>query len=694
MQGEAVDAGDVQITAVDAADEILLAAIISLGDRNRKTLGFLPHAVFRQAAKTGTLLAAVEGGLLAGYALYGLPGDRVRLAHLCVDDSYRGQGVNGKLIDAVSERHADRLGIMLKCRKNYGLEKMWTRLGFQMRTEVAGRGDAREPLVVWWRSHGHPDLFTDVESPALVTAAMDCNVFADLHSSLDRNGALETKALTANWLVDLIELVVLPQLVTEIHNGRHAAERKVQIHALMRYKQPALAQIDQDQMLRQLIEAAWEDLGVELPRTANDHADLAYVVQAHAAGVQLLVTRDEGLIALSPVAEKVCGVRILGPTDSVLAIDELTRTQAYQPGRLLGTALSTTAVAAGQEQQQLVFLNKPGGEKQSAFKKRLRDFAAQPGQWLRQQITDQDGRLLATYCYESRGGELHVPLLRVDEQHPLGATLARQLLFLLRQCCRDLGVEIIRLSDPHPQRAVLAAAEEDAFRPAGDSSLVALVLDRITETRALDAHVASLAKQLGLTLPPLTTPLPAAAASAVEHAWWPVKITDAQLPTFLVPVQPRWSYELFGYPEGLLARDHNLGLSREHVYYRAPLPRGETAPARILWYASSDDTMGVSAVFACSRLEQCVTDDGERLYRQFKHLGVYRRKDVLEKSAKYAGRAMALRFSDTAMFPSTVPLRRLVQLGTRYGQKVNVQSVFKISPDLFRALYEEGHRLR
>jgi hypothetical protein len=289
---------------------------------------------------------------------------------------------------------------------------------------------------------------------------------------------------------------------------------------------------------------------------------------------------------------------------------------------------------------------------------------------------------------------LRVPLLRVDEQHPLGATLARQLLFLLRQRCRTEGVEVLRLSDPHPQRAVLAAAEEDAFRPAGDASLVALVLDRISETTALDAHVASIARRLGLTLPTLTAPLPAAAASAVEHAWWPLKITDAQLPTFLVPVRPRWAYELFGYPEGLLSRDHNLGLSREHVYYRSPRPRGETAPARILWYASSDNTMGVSAVFACSRLEQCVTDASEQLYRQFKHLGVYRRKDVREISDKQTGQAMALRFSDTGLFPSPVPYKRLVQLGARYGQKVNVQSVFKISPELFRALYEEGHRLR
>ncbi|MEV5898416.1 GNAT family N-acetyltransferase [Streptomyces sp. NPDC052127] len=682
----------VQIKAVGPNDDELLAAVIDLGNRNRRTLGFLPHAAFHQAAETGTLLAAVKGARLAGYALYGLPGDRVRLTHLCVDDAYRRQGVNQHLVNAISKRHTDRLGILLRCRKDYGLEKMWTRLGFQARTEVDGRGGAREPLVVWWRSHGHPDLFTDLESPALVTAAMDCNVFADLHSSHDRNGAEETKALSAQWLGDLLELVVLPQLVQEIHAVRDAAERRSQISALSHYRQPSLEQLDQDQIFRTLTETAWEDLGLELPRTANDRGDLAYVVQAHAAGIQLLITRDAGLLELSPVADKVCGVRILRPADSVVAIDELKRTQAYQPGSLLGTALTTTAVPSGQEQEQLVFLNKPGGERQKAFKARLRDFAAQPHQWIRQQIASKDGQLLATYCHETRDGELRVPLLRVNEQHPLGATLARQLLFLLRQRCRAEGVEVLRLTDPHPQRAVRAAAEEDAFRPAG-TGLVALVLDQISDSAALGARVASISGRLGIELPALTASLPAAAASAVEHAWWPAKITDAQLPVFLVPVRPAWAYELFGYPEGLLSRNDQLGLSREHVYYRSSRPRGETAPARILWYASTDKSASVSAVIGCSRLDQCVTDDGERLYRQFKHLGVYKREHVRAACDEH-GRAMALRFSDTGLFPSPVSYRRLVELGARNGQNINVQSVLKISPDLFRDLYEEGHQLR
>lgn len=675
------------------ADDKLLAAVIALGDRFTSTLGFLPHAVYHQAARAGTLLAAVEEERLCGYALYGLPADRVRLTHLCVEPNERGKGVNKLLVDAISARHPDRLGILLKCRKDYGLERMWTRLGFRPRTEVDGRGSRREPLVVWWRDHGHPDLFSDLEPTAVVAAAMDCNVFADLHSSHPRNGAHESKVLSAEWLANLLDLVVLPQLIAEIHKIAEPDERRLQLQATVTYSHrlPG-AEINQDRQVRMLVEAAWEVLGIELPRGDNDLADLQYVVEANAAGVQYLITRDAGLLELNPIAEQVCGVRILRPSDIVLHIDELRRAQVYQPGSLLGTTLITTAVPAGQEHEQLVFHNKPGGEKQKAFKARLRDLAAQPDQWDRQQIVDEQGKQLATYCHGVRGKELHVPLLRVNEQHALAETLARQILFILRQRCRRDGLEVLRLNDPSLQRTMLAAAREDAFQPQG-SDLVALVLDTISDTQSLDRRASALADRLGLELPGLQAPLPAAAASAVEHAWWPAKITDALLPIFLVPIQPRWAYDLFGFPAGLLPRNDLLGLSREHVYYRSARSRGERYPARILWYVSSDKNQALSCVIGCSRLDQVVIDDGEALFRQFKHLGVYGRADILS-ACDDQNRAMALRFSDTGLFPNPVPYRRLKQLGTRYGDNINVQSVFKISPDLFEALYEEGHRAR
>ncbi len=684
----------VRVRAVSECDEELLRAVIDLGDRFTNTLGFLPQAAFKQAAQAGTLIAATTGSRLLGYALYGLPADRVRLTHLCVEPEHRGTGINRMLVDAISDRHPDRLGILLKCRKDYGLERMWTRLGFVPRTEVDGRGSTRKPLVVWWRDHGHPDLFSELEPTALLTAAIDCNIFADLHASHTRTGSEESQALSAEWLANLLDLVVLPQLIVEIHKIADPTERRIQLQAATTgYHLRQLDKgIDHGRTIRALIESAWDSLGIELPRAENDLADLQYVVEASTAGIQHLITRDAGLLELSPIAEKVCGVRILRPSDVVLHIDELTRAQVYQPGSLLGTTLTTTAVPAGQEQEQLVFHNHRGGERQKAFKARLRHLAAHPDRWNRQQIIDDQGALLATYCQGESSDELQVPLLRVNEQHPLASTLARQILFMLRQRCRDTGLQILRLTDPHLQRTMLSATSEDAFQNQASDQL-AFVLNMIADTATLDRHAADLAGRVGLDLPQLQAPMPSVAASAIEHAWWPAKITDAELPTFLVPVQPKWAYDLFGFPTGLLPRNDLLGISREHVYYRSARSRGERYPARILWYASSDRGQRLSCVIGCSRLDQVVVDDGERLYQQFKHLGVYGLDDVLAK-CDADNRAMALRFSDTGLFPRPVSHKRLLQLGARYGDKVNVQSVFKISSDLFQALYEEGHPAR
>lgn len=619
---EATSGAAIRISSVSPQNTELMASIVALGDRFRSKLGFLPPAVYQQAAEENRLLAAVAGSDLVGYALYGLPGQRIRLTHLCVDPSRRRGGVARLLVDEITHRHQDRLGIILRCRKDYGYEQMWLKLGFEPRDEVDGRGKDPKPLVVWWRDHGHADLFTDLESRALLTVAMDCNVFADLHAANNRNGSQETQALGAEWLTGLVELVVLPELVAEIGKIPDQTERRSQLRVSTTYKRPRSDRQLADQFVPELIAAARERLGIKLPAKPNDLSDLRYVAEAGAAGVPYVVTRDDNFLRLSEVAAQVCNVRILRPSDVVLHLDELRRAQLYQPGRLLGTSYTTRAVAAGREQEQLIFLDKPGGERLNAFTSRLRELAAQPAKWERQQIVDDQGQLFATYCHGVGQGQLQVPLLRV-----------------------------------------------------------------------IDEHAAALASQLGLELPRLQAPLPAAAASAVERAWWPLKITDAELPTFLVPIKPKYAYDLFGVPEGLVARNDRLGLSREHVYYRSARSSGERVPARILWYASTDPTLTLSSVIACSRFDATVVDGIPELHHRYQHLGVWNLADIL-KHCEGHDQARAIRFSDTEIFPKFVPLKRLKQLARHQSHTLNVQSVFKISSALFQAIYEEGRSAR
>src|SRR5262249_39629970 len=163
-------------------------------------------------AASGTLVVALNEGLVIGYALYALPRQVVRLTHLCVAENMRGRGIARMLVDAISQRHADRFGIILKCRKDYPENKVWPHLGFESQNEVPGRGKKRLPLSVWWKDHGHPDLFSTAESIGLLRVALDLNVFLDLESHSDREGSDESRALTDDWLADQIEFVVTPEL--------------------------------------------------------------------------------------------------------------------------------------------------------------------------------------------------------------------------------------------------------------------------------------------------------------------------------------------------------------------------------------------------------------------------------------------------------------------------------------------------
>jgi hypothetical protein len=66
------DTTQLQLIRVSPQNKTLVDEIIQLGDRNRRTLGFMPTGAFWQAASSGTLMAAISEGRLVGYALYWL----------------------------------------------------------------------------------------------------------------------------------------------------------------------------------------------------------------------------------------------------------------------------------------------------------------------------------------------------------------------------------------------------------------------------------------------------------------------------------------------------------------------------------------------------------------------------------------------------------------------------------------------
>src|SRR5690349_1565399 len=80
------------------------AGVLRLSKTAKQTVGFLPDSAFAQRARQGTLLAALEGDVVVGYALFDLPRQDIRLVHLVVDPAARGSGHGRALVDAIVER--------------------------------------------------------------------------------------------------------------------------------------------------------------------------------------------------------------------------------------------------------------------------------------------------------------------------------------------------------------------------------------------------------------------------------------------------------------------------------------------------------------------------------------------------------------------------------------------------------------
>jgi len=573
---------------------------------------------------------------------------------------------------------------------------VWPKLGFVAIQEKRGRGAKNTVLTNWWFDSGNPDLFSLSEQRSKeerLGIVIDANIFYDF----DKPAAADTEesqALLADWLQGALKLFITPETWNEINRRDAAIDRKKNRERTGQFE-IARTRPDMFTLFEDRVRPLFPDSLAE-----SDFSDIRQLAWTIASGHRFFVTRDENLLGLSTLLYKEFGLSVIRPSDLIVQIDELQEGARYSPARIAGELILRRLRQSPSDPFVRSLQNSDRRETKAKFRERLCKYLARPktcqcwGLFLKGEnpvaliVTDQ-----------TINSELHVPFLRVARV-PESITILRSLLLrLIKQAVADRCGKII-ICDPYCAVSAQGIYRADGFRREGENwvkQVMPIVVVAADFIRNLKTEVMSdgIDDRAFRELSELIRSDPQAAQKA-ERTYWPLKLVDAPLPTYIVPIQPRWAAELFDDElanQDLFGSRTTLSLNREGVYYRSARVQGNlSAPARILWYVSEAEKFrGSKSIRACSFLDAVVIGPSKDLFRRFERLGVYQWKHVIELAkGDISIDIMAIQYSDTELFTTPVAWRDFQAILKDAGIRTQLQSPQLITPEVFSKLYALG----
>lgn len=682
-----------EVLAIGSESEHL-ESVINLHTRAKATLGFLPASVFKEQADKGCLIIALaNSGIVAGYALYGLPRREIRLTHLCVADAQRGRGCARVLIEEIFSRHPDRLGIRVKCRRNFPANSMWPHLDFVPLNDLPGRSAQGHLLTTWWRDFGHPTLFTNIAADVdrRIVATIDTDVFIDLDVSVQPIRSDESLALLADWVADEVHLVITKEVAIEVNRQEDAALRKRQLERAAVFPQAG----ETARGFRESKEALYFSIK-KIPVNVHDISDVNQIARTHAAEINTFITRDDTLRSTHAARAASLGVNIVTPGDFITALWSSIN-DTYAPVQLQNTHFKLKSIAGIDAAVVAAkFINPATGEKKKDFARHLRNLSSDSENIDGAAVVTEDGSFVALMVRRIRGGIVEVPFLRFVSGNE--ESICRHVAHLLTSFARQNSLNVVKITDEHVSQAMRVALKDEGYFEL-DREWWSVTLPWIKTATVLAGEIDAIAGvpiEFGLgrvsellkneTLPPELE-------AELEQRFWPMKIQGASLPTFLIPIRAAFAKELFDsrLSQGTLFRQMELGIFREQTYYRSPLPSGGIeAPARLLWYVKQQSGVtGSGMIRACSYLFEVNVDRPRTLFRRNSRLGVYNISDV--EGVARRGQAMALRFGLTEELKFPVPLSVAREIAASKGcLNLQLQSPWRLPDGIFEDIYERA----
>ncbi len=660
----------------------LYQAVKKLGRKYAATLGFMPDGGFEDYAARRTIITASENGVLLGYLMYRQVNSfsRVTIVHLAVDDKFRGKGVSTALINALKKKFKDTgvAGISLSCRRDFEKpSEVWERNDFIAKWTRRSRSMEEHYLTTWWYDFNPRTLFSMMyEESGKVRALMDANIIMKLRDAgmgiQFKNAKEDPRCLLQDWLVDETELCYAPEVFNEINRDEDIRRGL----ATRDYVNSAFIQALFDTEKKTEIAKELEQM---LPgRSVNSISDRKQVASCIAAGIPYFITYDEAVIRKKDVIKTTYDVEIYTPQEFLMKIDQLLHREDYSPSLLKGVAFHTVAQQDAADLNASIdyFLQKRQHERKLDFENAVNGCVNEGGKLYTVNIEDQK---LAFYGIKDNEDISTIDFLRIAEGAVSASLMCQIVTDKIRECAKKKWKYLV-LNEKYLTEEQMEFLMNFGFQQQGQGAFVKEIKNEILNKASLPWDNLSNEDMV-----------------RVEMMFFPLKIRDLDIKTYIIPIRPYWAGQLFDSTissEDMFGANPEKLWSFENVYYRHTKPVTEKTPARILWYVSGHGEIcsHSKCIVGCSYLVDVKTGKAKDLFKMYKHYGIYVWKDIYELcNGEEDADIRALKFSHTELFTRPINYEVVQRILKGHGYKRNTfAGPLVVNNDVFIEMYETG----
>ncbi len=683
-----------------------LEAVLALYRKQKAILGLMPDGAFQQRAKSGQIYVAKENEAVVGYLLFAVNlNNEVRIAHLCVAEEYRKRGLSRKLISALTRDYASYSRVRLNCRSDFDAAKVWPRLGFFEARRIPGRKQDGSELIVFHLPLKETPLFDFAEdSDDAATIVCDANVCFDIELP-DRPRHAASRGLLADWLRGEICLRTTNEVYNDI--ARQEEPLRGTMTTAVRSNWETIA-VDHREVDR-YVDLVRSVLGS--PTSPSESSDQRHLAIAAACQATAFATHDSELLDRAEDLLNVTGLRVQRPSEIITEFDSVLRAHRYQYRELTRSGIERRRVMLSDE-FDLQFFSKPSdGERLNQVRAQIDEALSIPDDWdVHCLVNTSDESIVMFVVRKQPGGARQVQRLRLDHRLAgtrFGRTLAQYVAHQPLGAWRSGERRVLEIVDPCLSALMKQACLGRGFREVGNS-LWRVSLPGIWAREPLLAEVRSLVSEgvipevLGHEVAKLArkgeSPGNELDIQRLEQLIHPGKVTFGHLPTYVIPIQPRWAKELFDFriwDIALFNPETALVINSDSVYYKQPKNGPNTDFGRILWYVSGETKKGGKCVRACSALTKGVIGTVKNLFREFARMGVFEWPQLMEHFGGPEAFGLALEFTDTELLEQPVSFDTLNDILEESGMKrQQFMSTVEIPPDAFHEVYRRSRPLK